>query len=290
MLTVVIPTYNRCETLKKALAGYLVQKALQEIAEIIVVDDGSTDSTAAIVAQASKESAAPIRYFRQENKGPAAARNVGIREARSKLILFTDDDIIPSFDLVAEHIEWHSKYPGEETAVLGYVSWAPEINPTPFMAWYGSDGALFSYGRFAGQIEIDYLFFYTCNLSLNKQFVQRNGLFDEDFKTAAYEDIELGYRLKKAGLRLLYNAKASACHLQRVSFDDACRRYRKGVAAAEVFKRKEAGQNHPSDKLSPLKQRLKRPLASALSPLRSLMDCRLSLPWSVYRTMFRICR
>jgi len=290
MLTVVIPTYNRCETLKKALAAYQAQKTPEQIAEIIVVDDGSTDSTAAIVEHASKLAAFPIRYFRQENKGPAAARNVGIREAKSELILFTDDDIIPTRDLVAEHLEWHSKYPGEETAVLGYVTWAPEIYPTPFMTWYGEDGALFSYARLAGQIEIDYLYFYTCNISLNKHFVQSNGLFDEDFKTAAYEDIELGYRLKQAGMRLVYNPKALAHHWQHISFDDACRRAKKAACAGKIFRDKEAGRNQPACETAIVKQRLKKPLASVFLPFKSFMDSNLHLPWTVYRTMFRIYR
>ncbi len=97
-----------------------------------MVDDGSTDSTEQVVAQASKDSAIPVRYFRQENKGPAAARNVGIREAKSELILFTDDDIIPSPDLVGEHLKWQSKYPGEKTAVLGVCHLGAGNQPNSF--------------------------------------------------------------------------------------------------------------------------------------------------------------
>jgi len=276
MLTVVIPTFNRCETLKKALAAHQAQKAQQQVAEIIVVDDGSTDSTALVVAQASKESAVPIRYFRQENKGPAAARNVGIREAKSELILFTDDDIIPSPDLVAEHLAWHGKYPGEETAVLGCVTWAPEINPTPFMRWYGVE-ALFSFAEIAGHIEVDWRFFYTCNISLNKNFVHRSGGFDEDFKAAAWEDIELGFRLTRAGMRIFYNATAVAYHEQRTSFVDACIRYKKSMQAAEIFKQKDAGRQHPelTMEVSPVKKRFKGYLAPLLSPLKGFMDWRL---------------
>lgn len=291
MLTVVIPTYNRCETLKKALAAYQAQKAPEQIAEIIVVDDGSTDSTEQVVAQASKDSAIPVRYFRQENKGPAAARNVGIREAKSELILFTDDDIIPSPDLVGEHLKWHSKYPGEKTAVLGYVTWAPEINPTPFMRWYGAE-PLFAYAEIAGRTEIDSRFFYTCNISLTQSFLERNGGFDEDFKAAAWEDVELGFRLTRTGMRLFYNAGAVAYHEQRTSFVDACRRYRKSMQSVEIFRQKGAAQEHPdlATDISPLKQRLKGHLALLLSPLKKLMDWRVPLPWRVYRTMFRIYR
>src|SRR5258708_26630688 len=81
-LTVVIPTFNRAPVLKKALEAYLTQGAPEGIYELLVVDDGSTDETPSLVDEISRRAPFPIRYFRQENKGPAAARNVGIREAQ----------------------------------------------------------------------------------------------------------------------------------------------------------------------------------------------------------------
>jgi len=289
-LTVVIPTYNRCQTLEKSISAYLQQTALEAICEIIVVDDGSTDDTATQVSQLSINSVIPIRYFRQENQGPAAARNVGIREATSELILFTDDDIVPSPTLVAEHLDWHRKFPDAAVAVLGYVTWAPEVSPTPFMKWYGSDFLLFAYAHFTGRTELNYEYFYSCNLSLKVEFLRRNGTFDEEFKTAAWEDIELGYRLSKVGMRLLYNPDALAYHHQHVSFDDACRRYRKSEAAGQVFRRKEAGRGLPFHEMSRFKRNLKQQIAGILSPFKSFMDCRLPLPWGMYRAMFRIFR
>jgi glycosyltransferase involved in cell wall biosynthesis len=301
-LSVIIPTYNRCETLHKAISAYLNQSALRNLSEIIVVDDGSTDSTGDVVTALSEESNGLIRYFRQPNRGPAAARNRGIREARCELVLFTDDDIIPTPNIVVEHIEWHRRFPEESTAVLGHVTWAQEVKPTPFMKWYGSD-ALFSYAHFVGRTELDYADFYTCNLSLKTAFLRRNGVFDEDFKVAAYEDVELAYRLKKTGLRLLYNPNALAYHEQYVSFDDACRRARKAGLAEQVFRTKEAGiyfASQQSKMLSPLARRLlpfkkrlhffKKHLALAFVPLKSVMDWRVPLPWSVYRMMLRIYR
>jgi glycosyltransferase involved in cell wall biosynthesis len=301
-LSVVIPTYNRCETLQKAICAHLNQTALENISEIIVVDDGSTDSTKDVVMRLSEASSLSIRYFRQANKGPAAARNVGVREARSELVLFTDDDIIPEPTLTAQHLDWHRRFPDLPIAVLGKVTWAQEVKATPFMKWYGSD-ALFAYAHFIGRTELDYTDFYTCNLSLKTAFLRRNGVFDEEFKVAAYEDVELAYRLKKAGMRLLYNPNALAYHQQYVSFDDACRRARKAGLAEEVFRQKEAGiyfASRQSTMLSPLAQRLlpfkkrlhflKKHLALAFLPLKSVMDWRLPLPWSVYRMMLRIYR
>lgn len=291
MLSVVIPTHNRCEILRKAIAGYQIQSASREILEIIVVDDGSTDSTRKVVAELSKNSMAPMRYIRQENRGPAAARNAGIREARGNLILFTDDDIIPGPDLVAEHIKWHARFPQEKTAILGYVTWSPNIGSTPFMRWYGLE-ALFAYAEIADRTEVEYQHFYTCNISLHKEFLRKNGGFDEDFKFAAWEDVDLGFRLNRAGMRLLYNSSAVAYHEQLISFGDACRRYRKSIVAVEILRQKDVGRQCPelTQRPSASKQRFKKYLSPLLSPCKVLMDWRLPLPWSIYRTMFRIYR
>jgi glycosyltransferase involved in cell wall biosynthesis len=295
-LTIVIPTHNRCHTLEKALEAYQAQTALGSIAEILVIDDGSTDSTSSIVAELSKRSVVPIRYLRQGNKGPATARNWGLREAKTPLILFTDDDIIPTPTLVAEHLAWHTKNPDESVAVLGYVTWSPEVNATPFMIWYGSDGALFSYGHFVPGSQLEFTDFYSCNVSLKTEFIRRNGGFDEDFKIAAYEDTELAYRLQKAGMKLFYNQSALAFHLQQVSFESACRRVWKTHSAGKLFQSKEAGIYYRSKSDSgksktnnPWRKRhLVQFLALLLTPFKGLMDWRMPLPWGIYKFMFRI--
>jgi len=303
-LSVVIPTHNRCATLQRAISAYLQQTALQALAEIIIVDDGSSDATATKVRELSTNPVIPIRYFRQENKGPAAARNVGIREANSELILFTDDDIIPGPTLAAEHLDWQRRFPELSTAVLGQVTWHPEVSPTPFMKWYGSDGPLFAFAHLAGQSEISHEYLCSCNLSLKTEFLRKYGIFDEDFKAAAYEDSELGYRLGKAGMRLRYNPQALAYHYQHVSFDDACRRAKKGALLGDrIFRQKEAGIHYHSRRQMRMRSRLKRRLpfkqylpwlrrflVIVLSPLRKLMDRRIPLPWRVYRIMFRVYR
>jgi glycosyltransferase involved in cell wall biosynthesis len=287
-LTVVIPTFNRQALLQRALDDYLAQTAAHSIRELIVVDDGSTDDTAITVSRVAARSPFEIRYFRQQKKGPAAARNLGIREAKSELILFTDDDILPTPTLVAEHLAWHSTNPEPQVVVLGHVTWAPEVNATPFMIWYGSDGALFGYEHLQSGIKPNYTYFYSCNLSLKTQFLRSTGTFDEEFTAAAFEDIELGYRLQRSGMRLLYNPGALAYHHQFVSFADACQRGKKTAMAREVFVKKDAGRD--STALVPLRQRIEMKAVKCLAPLgipfKPLMDIRFPLPRTVYRFMF----
>lgn len=299
-VSIVIPTFNRSNILTKAIRAHLSQSALGDIKEILVIDDGSCDGTEARVADLARESPVPIRYRRQLNRGQAAARNVGIREATGEIILFADDDIIPAPELLAEHLRWHDRHANLRVAVMGYVEWSPEVRPTPFMRWFGLDGPLFAYGHFGGKVELDdFRVFYSCNASLKTEFLRQTGSFDEDFQGYGYEDAELGYRLMKNGMRLLYNPAALAYHYKHVTFAQACHRAEKIVLAFSVLKQKEAGKyllNLEERELSGALPRgaLKKLIITALRPfegmilglLRLIVDSQIPLPWAAYRRLY----
>ncbi len=291
-VSVIIPTYNRQKVLAKVLEGYLALASPHLVLELIVVDDGSTDGTESTVQEFSTRSVFPVRYLRQPNKGPAAARNVGIREAHSSLLLFTDSDIIPKGDLVEQHINWHRKNPQIATAVLGYVTWPREIRATPFMRWYG-ENQLFHFSHLRNKNDAGFRYFYTCNLSLKADFLRSYGQFDEDFKSAAYEDIELGYRLSKRGLQVLYNPEAIGYHYQFFSFNDACKKNLGNAAAAQLFLSKQVGQKILQDTRQKhsgagytLAKRIAWLAAKMFAPARRLLDSQLPLPNIVYRLFF----
>src|ERR1041385_5062606 len=88
--SVIVPTYNRISSLKRTLASVLRQT--YPAAEIIVVNDGSTDETDSWLSQLASEQ--KIKYVKQENNGPAAARNTGLAKASAEYIAFTDDDCV----------------------------------------------------------------------------------------------------------------------------------------------------------------------------------------------------
>lgn len=89
-VSVIIPTFNRSKRLVKALVSVAEQQELP--AELIVVDDGSTDATQEVVTAFSDSTSLKCRYHFQSNRGPAAARNSGIGLARSKYLAFLDSD------------------------------------------------------------------------------------------------------------------------------------------------------------------------------------------------------
>jgi glycosyltransferase involved in cell wall biosynthesis len=85
-VSVIVPTYNRASTIGRALNSILVQTEDRD--EVIVVDDGSVDSTEQVVSCFGPQ----VRYIRQPNKGPGAARNRGVAESGNDLIAFLDSD------------------------------------------------------------------------------------------------------------------------------------------------------------------------------------------------------
>ncbi|XOF34291.1 MAG: glycosyltransferase family 2 protein [Candidatus Electrothrix sp. YB6] len=90
MISVIIPTYNRANFLEQAITS--VQKQTLACAEILVIDDGSTDATPELIRRLAACSNVPIRYFFHQNQGASAARNRGITEARYDLLCFLDSD------------------------------------------------------------------------------------------------------------------------------------------------------------------------------------------------------
>lgn len=90
MISVILPTYNRAGFLKRALDSIINQK--QQPDELIIVDDGSTDSSKQIINQGCQRATFPVHMLFQENQGAAAARNAGIRQAQGDFLCFLDSD------------------------------------------------------------------------------------------------------------------------------------------------------------------------------------------------------
>lgn len=289
-LSIVIPTHNRKDILIKALEAYCSQTAADQILEILVIDDGSNDGTKEAVQQAGFAQRLSLRHIWQESRGQASARNRGIHEARGNIILFTDDDIIPCPRLVAEHRSWHGAYPALSDAVLGHVAWAPELNPNPFMEWLGKDGVVTGYAHFH-RGKLDEPIFYSGNISLKRDFLLQNGMFDEEFRSYGFEDGELGYRLGKKGLRVFYNPDAAGYHYKRMSLADVSRRAEFVVANYKLFKAKTSEGNRPDPvPHRSLPRRVLRTSVRAglrlVAPAARLFDTQIPFPWIVYSVFY----
>ncbi len=239
--SVVIPTFNRSRTLEMTLKALAAQgsppsRPLPEF-EVIVVDDGSTDDTAAMVERLSGSFPVPLRYLHQENRKQGAARNLGSRRAGGKYLVFLGDDTVPRGDFLVEHHDSH-RQADDLTAVIGYTPWADDSGKTRFMEYIGEKGWQFGFSLIEDPRRVPFNFFYTSNLSLPRKLFLSSGGFDEDFREYGWEDIELSLRLHGLGMRIVYNPRAVAHHYHPTSVATFVRRQRKVGYSAWTFYQK----------------------------------------------------
>ncbi len=209
--SVVIPTFNRSDKLDRCLEHLFAADFPSQQFEIRVADDGSSDETPEVLEAAQARSPVPLEILRQANRGPAAARNAAAREARGELLLFLDDDVQVTPDLLAVHDARHRAADPETIAVLGHIDWCTDLEVTPFMEWLVAGGPQFNFGMIRDAEHVGYEFFYTANISVPRLEFERVGGFDEGFPAAAGEDTELSYRLRDR-LRLVYEPSALVHH------------------------------------------------------------------------------
>jgi GT2 family glycosyltransferase len=234
IFSVIIPTYNRAEVLRKCLDCLKAQQFQLENFEVFVCDDGSTDGTGSVV----KNYNAPYRlvYLKQINKGPAAARNMGIKRAVGEYLLILNDDALLEPDALSIHYELQKNYTAEKVAVLGKFSLLPEYRKDPFGYLLENSDFLFYYHRMKRLHQYNYEMFYTCNISIKRQAVLDAGMFDEDFTGPAGEDLELGYRLEKMGYKVLYEPGCVAWHDHKLTPRTFCKTYiTRGNGAATLY-------------------------------------------------------
>jgi glycosyltransferase involved in cell wall biosynthesis len=208
LFSVVIPTYNRRDSLLHTLQE-LTKQTCQDF-EVIVTIDGSSDGTAASLAQLTPQLSFVLRYFEQTNAGPGTARNRAAKEAQGRYILFIDDDIEALPDLIEQHASIHAQQSG--IAVIGTTPAPPTERQS---AWASYEDRMFAkhYRKVREGLwqEVGPRLFYTGNSSLAREDFWRVGGFDQSLRRG--EDIELGYRLRDNGIKFVLNEKAIGLHL-----------------------------------------------------------------------------
>lgn len=233
--SVVVPTYNRVRMLEKVLEAFDAQLDAPAF-EMIVIDDGSSDDTASRLEAAARRIHYPFRFHSQANAGPGRARNRGVAMAAGRYILFIGDDTVPEQQFLSEHARVH-KLQGEDlyVACLGYTGWPHTARVTPFMEYINDYGLQFGYKLIRDGEVVPFNFFYTSNISIDRELLLEEK-FDTTFPAAAWEDIELAYRLERRGLKIHYNARAVTRHFHDMSVDSfALRQYTVGKSGAIFF-------------------------------------------------------
>ncbi len=231
-VSVVIPTYNRLDVLPEVVAALEAQEGAPPF-ELVVVDDGSSDGTAAWLA--GRRFAVPARVVTQENRGPAAARNAGVAAAAGRWVAFLGDDTVPASGWLAAHRAAHGERGDDpRLAVIGYTGWHRRLRPTPFLRYVNEHGLQFGYALIDRPEEVPFNFFYTSNLSLHREMLLAEP-FDTRFPYPAWEDIECAYRLQRRGLRLAYEPRARVEHDHPTDLARFAARQEKAGYCAVVF-------------------------------------------------------
>jgi glycosyltransferase involved in cell wall biosynthesis len=208
-LSVVIPTMNKVVLLERTLDALLVQDVAPGLEwEIVVVNDGSTDGTAAFLESRSGADGVPLVVVSPPaNVGRARARNLGARTARGTWILFLDDDIVAPPGLLRAHLALLEANP--DCGVIGYAVTEPDLVDAPHFHYLDSRGAArLQPGAAPGR------FFVTQNASVPRRAFLDVGGFDEEFSTYGFEDMEVAFRLEDdAGIRFLALAEPVPRHV-----------------------------------------------------------------------------
>jgi GT2 family glycosyltransferase len=209
MTSIVVPTRDRKDSLLRLLRSLVHPADVPLIAEVLVVDDASTDGTAAAVD--AFRAPWPLRRLRTDGHGPAIARNRGAEAATGDIVLFLDDDLEVSPGLVAAHVAAHAEAP-DDIAVVGPYPPRHEPSRSPFVIlarnwWEDHFREVEDPGHRVRSTDL-----LSGNLSMRTATFLRFGGFDEEFRGCRAEDWELGVRLLAAGLRIVPCAAAHALH------------------------------------------------------------------------------
>jgi GT2 family glycosyltransferase len=201
-ISIVIPTHDKLPLLRRTLRSLEQQDTPLSGFEAVVVDDGSTDGTAEFLAAY----AGPLRLVvvrQAENRGRAAARNAALASA------------------------------GGDPVVN-----APEVTDSPIVRYMSTRGAQ----KIGGAAPLPWRYFSTNNSSVPRSRLDAVGRFDEEFRTYGFEDLELGYRLHRAGLEFRFVPEARSLHIHYHDLDDVLRKKRlSGRSSLQVFLDKHPG-------------------------------------------------
>jgi glycosyltransferase involved in cell wall biosynthesis len=196
-ISVIVPVFNGGNTIERCVSA-LKRQRTERAFEIIVVDDGSTDGSLQRIMDPD------IRVVEQANKGPAAARNLGIERSRGEIVLFTDADCEPLEDWIEEMAR-----PLTDPQISGvkgsYLTRQNQIIPRFVQLEYEA-----KYERMKRYRYIDFIDTYSAAF-VKKDFLNVGG-FDSEFPTASVEDQEFSFRMWERGYRMVFNPNAKVYH------------------------------------------------------------------------------
>jgi glycosyltransferase involved in cell wall biosynthesis len=227
LVSVVIPTYNRETVLRQTLERLGRQNLPAEQIEVCVVDDGSSDATAALDPSGFPFT---LRLLRRNRQGATAARNAGAAESQGQILVFLDDDIWPQPGAVQMLAQACLEAP--RTIMLGTLL-APDLNQSSVFARLNAPSFAAQAG--SGDQDLTATQCLTGFLAIRRaDFLALGGFEDPTGGWPNWDDVDFGYRATRAGFRLRRSAGARAEHwdYSLADLSTACRRWERASQAA----------------------------------------------------------
>ncbi|MGI8951297.1 MAG: glycosyltransferase family 2 protein [Chitinophagaceae bacterium] len=229
-VSVIIPTYKRPELLSKCLTALINQTFNKNDYEIIVVTDGPDEETVKgiknlkLKIKSIEHQISNIKLISlREKRGPAAARNAGWQSASSELILFTDDDCVPSKNWIESYWNVYIDQQQKEVAFTGKIKVPLSKKPT-------------DYERNTANLET--ADFVTANCACTKTALQKVNGFDENYKMAWREDSDLEFKLLKNNIPIKKNYEAFVIHpVRKAAWGVSLKEQKKSMFNALLYKK-----------------------------------------------------
>jgi glycosyltransferase involved in cell wall biosynthesis len=227
--SIVIPTYSSQALLLECLNALSNQASGDYLFEVVIVNDGGDKQLEQHLTPFRNHY--PLRYSYQENKGPATARNHGIEKAKGEIILFLDDDSVPTSNWLEATARAWQEHPDSQ-GIGGCVLSQPTDNifskiNAHFFNWYL---------RYSSQGSHPFL--ATCNAGYTKSILEKVGSFDETFRKAAGEDRDLNIKITNAGGKLRLDTNIIVYHDMDLTLKTYVKKhYNYGKAAKAIYAR-----------------------------------------------------
>lgn len=224
-ISVVVPTYNRLSLLSRCLDALAAQDFVKAEYEIIIVIDGPSDNVIQLMEIAAyRYSGHDIKiHSTPQKKGPAAARNFGWQCAKGELVVFTDDDCIPSPQWLLAYWQMYNRQRNDIVAFNGPVR--VPLNGTPT-----------DYEKNTARLETAE--FITANCACSRSALEVIGGFDEAFSMAWREDSDLHFKLIEGGIPIIQVPGALVVHpVRSAMFGVSLKEQKKSMYNALLFKK-----------------------------------------------------
>jgi hypothetical protein len=257
----VILLLDEHESIAPVMEGIGCQTLAPETFEIILVDGENQGKPHSLIVELLEvlhkktKGRLKTRLMNFDSIGRAGGRNRALASVQTPVTLLWADDFAPVPDAFRLHLEFHREHPEFTSVAVGPGLFPKDIAITPFMEWLENSGSLFGIPFLTGAAEVEkHQFFYGANASLKTDFLRSAGPSDEQLPYHAFDDDELGRRLRAQKMRVHYLPEAIGHHYHEVGLSERQHAMRQLGQSLKIYDQQQKKRQPWHDKTSRLPQ------------------------------------